>query len=705
MATSTNSNNLQITNLDFDSIKSNFKEYLKSQDTFKDYNFDASSLNILLDIFSYNTFYNAFYANMIGSEMYLDTATQRESVVSRSKALGYTHSSATCSSVYINIEIHITKKEGEEAPPYITVNKYSSFLTQVEENEFTFTNVDDIKLDHITLEDGETYWNYKAFNVKIQEGKAYSFSWLVQSEYAKYIIPNSGVDLSTLNVRVYEDKNSLESTTFIKAQNILNIDETSNVFWSYEDIDEKFYIEFGNDVLGKKVNIGNIISATYLITNGTKSNGAKNFTAGNITYDDSSLNTEDIIISNSNNITLYIDNLSGSFTVNSFIRAETSNATGYVSSFDANNLILYIKYSDGSFEPLETIHEEFVFANNSIIFGANSTIKSITNEISISAGGSDIESVDSIKFNAPKYYSSQNRAVTSSDYESIIKNEYPFIESVIAWGSDEDGEEPGTVYVSVKPFSREYLDSWEKNYILTDIITPKKMIGLNVIMKDPEYVYVKPTIIVKYDSNASLTSTSGTIKTAVQTSIKNICALTLNKFKRRFYYTSFCAVIDNSNEFILGNETTIQLYRKFYPILNTQYTSNNNVVLNYSNEFKNYNVASLNNINSSFFTCVFGNTNYQRCHFAVDESNVNYLSIANNTSTIVANAGEIDYVNGIITLNNIKIFDTELKDSNGNSYINIYTVPESNDLVSGKNQILMMSDLIDVSTEAISTKV
>jgi hypothetical protein len=363
-----------------------------------------------------------------------------------------------------------------------------------------------------------------------------------------------------------------------------------------------------------------------------------------------------------------------------------------------------VKYIDGTFEPLEYLHEEFTFANNSVVFGANCSIKSITSELSISSGGSDIETVDSIKFNAPKFYSTQNRAITSSDYEALIKSEYPFIESVIAWGSDEDGEDPGTVYVSGKPYSREYLDSWEKDYILTDIITPKKMIGLTVIMKDPEYVFVAPTINVKYDSNASLTSTSGTIKTAVQSSIKNICSVMLNKFKRRFYYTSFCAVIDNSNEFILGNETTIQLYRKFYPILNTQYTSNNSVSLNYSNKFKNYNVASLNNIYSSLFTCVSANTNFERCHLEINEVNVNYLNVANSSTTIVSNAGEIDYVNGIITLNKLKIFDTELKDSNGNSYINIYATPDSNDLVSGKNQILMLSDVIDITTEAISTK-
>lgn len=701
----TNSNNLQISNLDFDSIKNNFKEYLKAQDTFKDYNFDASSLNILLDIFSYNTFYNSFYANMIGSEMFLDTATQRESVVSRSKALGYNHSSATCASVYVDIESRIDVKTGETAPPTITITKYSTFLTQVEEKEFTFTNTDNIILTHEASEDTASYWVYKAFNVKIHEGKAYSFSWLVGTEFDKYIIPNSGVDVSTLAVRVYEDKNSLTYTTYSMAQNILNIDETSTVFWSYEDIDEKFYLEFGNDVLGKKVSIGNVINATYLVTNGASANGAKSFSAGTITYDDSTLNTNGIDITNTNNVILYVSDISGDFTANSLIRSETSNTTGYISSFDSSNLILHVKYTEGGFVPLEKIHEEYVFANNAVVFGANCTIKSITNEISISSGGSNIESIDNIKFNAPKFYSSQNRMVTSSDYEVIIKNEYPFIESVIAWGSDEDGEAAGTVYVSIKPYARETLDTWEKTYVLEDIIAPKKMIGLNVELTDPDYVYIKPTINVKYSSDASSLTYGGSIKTAVESAIKNACSTILNKFKSRFYYTNFCSVIDDSIEFILGNESTIELYKKFEPVTNIPYTANNTAVLNYSNELKNYNISSLNNIYSSLFTCNSANTIYTNCHFMVNEISTDILSVANNTSTIITNAGDIDYINGLIRINNVNIVDTEFLDENNNPYINIYVEPESNDLVSGRNQILKMSDDLGVTTTPISTKI
>lgn len=693
-------NNLQISNLDFDSIKNNFKQYLKSQDVFKDYNFDASSLSILLDILAYNTFYNGFYANMIGTEMFLDTATLRESVVSRSKSIGYKHASPKSSKVYVNLESHITKKDGVSAPETIVMNKYSTFLTEVQENEYTFTNIDDIVLTHFVTEDTDDYWCYKATNVKLNEGNVYTYSWKVQGEYEKYILPNTGIDLDTLLVRVFDDQSSTNYTIFTLADNILEIDENSNVFWTTEVSDEKFALEFGNGTIGKALNIGNVINVVYLKCNGINANGAKTFVSGNIAYSDVTLSEQEtLIVTPANITTLYLSGVNGTYTANSFVRGETSNSTGYIDSFDFDNNILKIKYPTGSFIALEKLHEEAIVANNTI-FGANSTINSIKNDVSSSFGGANIESIESIKFNAPKFFGAQNRLVTESDFEAILKRDYPFVDSVVAWDNAENELFPtGNIYVSVKPQAREELETWEKNYILTNIINPKKIIGTTINFVDPEYIYIDLDVITKYDSDAASFSTEGTIKTNIDSAISDFFDKNFSKFKNTFFYSQLSGKIDNSNDYILGTDLNITLTRKVD--LSTSLNSNSSFSLNFSNSIDSS--VSTRNLKSSMFSCNVSGTVYPNCFLTISTNNTR-LNVSNSSGVVVENIGSIDYTNGIVSLTNINISDSELYDSYNNPYMEITVKPKYKDLVSSENQILKLNENIQITTVAVKTK-
>lgn len=681
---------LTITDLDFDSILDNFKNYLKSQESFKDYNFEGSAINQLLKLLSYNTFYNSFYTNHIANEMFLDTASERESVVSRAKALGYTPASYSSSRAYIDVEAKINKVIGETPPTsnsYVSILPYAIFTSSVQDNDYNFITPEINNLYY--KEEGDTYWVYEKKNILIKEGKILTYAWSVENDYEKFIIPNKNVDVDTLVVKVKETKNSTTSTTYTKASSLVDINENSTVYWIYETEDEKFYLEFGNDILGKRVNIGNYIEISYITTNGEEANGCKTFEAGNYYFSNNSIiETESLTITNSNYVILGLENTASEFDTNSLVRGGTSNSTAYV--YDYSNNVLKLYNSSDNFIVGEIITEETTFSGNTI-FGANSTVLSIKSEISSSTGGSDIENIDSIKFYAPKLYSSQDRLVTKFDYESIIKSNYPYIESVNCWGGEEETpEQLGEIFISVKPKTRDFLDTWEKEYLKSNILEPKKMIGMNINILDADYIFIYPTININYDSNLGADTTRESIESSVRENLTNYCTSNCNKFDNNFYYSKFVSLIDEANEYIINNITSIQLYKNFIPNIAIPYTSNNNISILFKNEIDSSDCST--NINSTTFTCNVASTNYELCHFSFDSSNNQTLTVANNTATVIDNAGEIDFSNGIIYISNVNIVSTDLVDSSNNEIISIYCKPLNNDLeAGGKNQILKLS--------------
>lgn len=695
-----------ITDLDFDSIKENFKNYLKSQEKFKDYNFDGSSMSVFLDILAYNTFYNSFYTNIIANEMFLDSATDRGAVVSRAKALGYVSDSSTSSYVYVDLEARIAKVSGEDPPTsesVASISQYAEFTTSVQDKEYSFLSLGSIPLKY--EEDGIDYWIYRKRNVRIAEGKNMTYSWKVQNDFDKYIIPNAGVDMSSLAVRVRDSESSTANTTFNRAGSILDIGGTDPVYWIYEDQDEKFYIEFGNDLIGKKVNIGNVIDIDYILTNGSEANGAKTFTVGNYQYANSSIQeVSSLTATNSTYVVLTVYGPTSDFTVGSFIRGLTNDATAYVFSYDSTNFVLKLYSKEGEFSFGETIREETTIGSE-IVYGAMATISTIQTEESVSTGGTDIESTANIKFYAPKVFGAQNRMITASDYEAVIKNEYPYVAAVVAWGGEEmDPQELGHVYVAARPASKETLDAWEKDFILDTIIEPRKVIGLNVHIIDPDYIYIKPSVDLKYNTNIPISETQEGIVDQVRTNISNFNSTYLDKFNSTFYYSPFSTTIDDANQYILGNISEFILYKNFKPILDFTYSSSNTAILEFSNP-----ISEFNEINGEFvldsttFTANVSGTLYPGCTLEIASFSDFRISVANSSAVVVSNAGAIDRTNGIIEIDNLNIHSTDTKDSSNNSIIKVYVIPESRDFVSSKQQILKIVSDYDVTATAIRT--
>lgn len=260
---------LNITELDFDTIKSNLKTYLKSQKEFQDYDFDGSGLSVLLDVLAYNTHYNAYYLNMVANESFLDTAILRDSVVSHAKTLGYIPYSRKAARAVINIDANASLYYLDT----LTLPRGFSFRSEVYDNTtYNFCLLDDIT---ITKANNNFYFE----NVEIYEGNINSIQFTydeVNNPNAVFILPDKNIDTDTIRVRV---QNNNEFEIFTLAKNITLLDSISSVYFLEEGSNEKYSIYFGNNVLGKKLQNGAIINVSYLITSGVSGNKLQNFVA------------------------------------------------------------------------------------------------------------------------------------------------------------------------------------------------------------------------------------------------------------------------------------------------------------------------------------------------------------------------------------------------------------------------------------------
>lgn len=265
-----NTNNLTINNLDFDTIKSSLKSYLQGQTAFADYNFEGAGINILLDILAYNTHYEAFYNNMIANEMFLDSAIDRTNVVSIAKTLGYTPVSYRAATATVNISLGSTS--GYSSGDYLA--RGDVFSTTKDGVSYTFICDSPVMID-LNPDDG-----YHFKDVTIKEGRVSSFSFVYDSRQPdkKIIIPEANIDTSTLSVRV---QNSVtDSTGYTNSWSLStdfnNLDSDTRAYFLQEVESGKYEIYFGDGVLGKALENGNLVILNYIITSGEEANGIGN---------------------------------------------------------------------------------------------------------------------------------------------------------------------------------------------------------------------------------------------------------------------------------------------------------------------------------------------------------------------------------------------------------------------------------------------
>ena len=471
---------IQMTDLDFNAIKNNFKTFLKSQDTFKDYNFEGSGMNVLMDVLAYNTQYNSYYLNMVANEMFLDSAVQRSSVVSQAKLLNYTPKSSIAPTA--EVEVIFT---GVTAGS-LTLPAYSSFLSSAIDG----VNYNFVSTDSYTV---NTVGNTVTFpNVKIKQGVrgAQSFTYSsTANPSATFEIPDQTVDLTTLMVAVQDSTSNSSYEIYNKAANYLELSTDSKVYFIQESLNNTYEIYFGDGILGKKLVDGNIVNLVYLSTEGVAGAGA-----------------------------------------NSFVLMDA--VSGYAPS--------------------------------------------AVNAILPASQGGDKETIDSIKFQAPKTYAAQGRAVSKNDYITAIQQNSLGIsfDAVNVWGGEENSPPVyGQVFVSLKPAGAYNLTQTQKQRIISEVITPISVLTVTPTIVDPDYTYIKLDLNVYYDP-AKTTLTSSQIQEGVKTAVYNFASTTLNTFNSTFNAYELLNTIQSFSNSIITSEYKINLQKKFFPNLSTPSTYN-----------------------------------------------------------------------------------------------------------------------------------
>ena len=589
---------LQISELDFDKIKSNLKTFLQSQTQFQDYDFDGSGLSILLDVLSYNTHYLSYIANMSTNELYLDSADIRNNIVSLAKMLGYTPSSPRAPRASIDIKLN------NAIGSSVTMVKGTVFSTTVNSVEYQYVTNEDIT---ITPVDGI----YEFKNATIYEGTLVTFKYVydINDPDQKLVIPTNTADTSTLKIIVQNSSTDTTQSVYALAGGYNSVSSDSKVYFIQETIDGKFQIYFGDGVTGKKLSDDNIVIMEYVITNRTDSNGASTF-------------------------------------------ALNGNVGGYT----------------------------------------DVTISTDSN----SQGGSEGETSESIKFNAPLQYSAQDRAVTATDYETLVKSIYPNALSISAWGGEDD-ETPqyGVVNISIKAASGSTLTDTTKADIVTQL-RPFNVASVRPVIKDPETTSVLITSNVKYDAKATA-KTASTIKAEVINTLINYNTENLQKFDSVFRFSKVTGLIDETDDSILSNITTVKIRKDFTPIL----LSSSKYFVYFRNALYNPHsghLASTGGILSSTGFKIDGNDN----EFFFDSDgagNVRLYFLASGVKSYLnSSQGTIDYSTGAVTINSLKIASITNIGGKASTIIQLTVTPNSNDVVPVRDQIVE----IDVANSNIT---
>jgi hypothetical protein len=466
---------VNVTELDFDQIKANLIEYFKAGDSpFKDWDYAGSGLNMLIDVLSHNTHYNALLAHMAVNESFIDTAQLRQNVVSAAKLIGYTPRSYASAKAQINVTV---------TPRNTLLNEYvfpvgstfSSNITDLSKSQtYKFTNLNDIVCTK------NSSGNLVANNVDIYQGTFIKKRIQINSTQSnnEYIIDDKNIDTSTLKVAVYQTGRSEINEVYSLFTDINIVDDTTPIYFLYENYNGNYVISFGNGLFGKKPDNLNVLELTYLVTDG--------------------------------------------------IGANSSNIFSYSDFFDSTQLT-----------------------------------RVSLNTVASAVGGSDRESISSIKYNAPLQYVSQNRAVTADDYKTLVHSYLTNVKSVAVWGGeDNDPPQYGKVFISAKKSdSSSVLTSNEKQGLLT-YLSDKKVLSIFPEIVDPEYVDIVLDVLFKYNRNLT-TYTKTQLETKVKESIGAFNSQYLESFDGVFRHSFLSKTVDGTSPAILNSLIRVFISKSF----------------------------------------------------------------------------------------------------------------------------------------------
>ena len=612
----------KFTNLDFDQIKEQIRSYLRANSNFTDFDFEGSNMSVLIDILAYNTYISAFNSNMVVNESFLDSATLRENVVSLARNIGYVPRSRKSAEAIINFDFKFNGNSNS-----VKLRKGLVCVGAKNNTSYTFSIPEDITITSPIDEGSNILVNpprtAKFRNITVYQGTLLKKFFTVNASLdQKFILDNSFID--TASIRVFVRKSGSSSgLEYSKVDNIINLDAKSNIYLIQEIKDEKYELIFGDGLFGKKLDNGDVIEVSYIITDGKEGNDGKFFSFSGDAVDDAD-------------------------------------------------------------SPL------------------SSSITPTISTVQTAKGGGEIEDIDSIKYIAPRVYSSQYRAVTARDYEGIIQSVFPDAESVSVIGGEElDPPEFGTVVLSVKPRNSTYLSDFTKVQIL-DRLKSYSIAGINQRIVDLKILYIELDTNVYFNSNVY--SDIDGLKTQVTNSLTNYGKSTnLNAFGGRFKYSDALRVIDETNNAITSNITKLIIRRDLKPVFNasTQYE------LCFGNAFhvnpggkniKSTGFTIAGNLNTLYFTDL-PHSDGKTGDIAV----VQLTELSDEAPAVVLpSAGTVDYTKGEVMINTINITGT----SRASGVVEIMAYPESNDIIGLKDiylQLDMSNTKINIVRDTISS--
>jgi len=547
-----------VANLEFDTIKSNLKTYLSGQSVFQDYDFDGSNVNVLLDVLSYNTYYNAIYLNHVATEMFLDSAQVRDSVYSHAKKLNYLPTSYRSSVAYANVQI-----TPGDAPHSIDIPRLTKFTSSVGDNTYTFSTNSAVTV----------YANssYLAANLALYEGELVTEFYNVNSTSNTFYIHNFEVDTTSITVNIRTSNSDNSNSEWTRANSLFGITSTSNVFFIQAAANASYEMVFGNDSFGRKLVDGNIVEATYRIGAGPNPDGANVFTTA-------------------------------------------TSVAGY---------------SDV-----------------------------VATVVTRAAGGQFFQTLDDIKFAAPRALSAQERAVTANDYKTLVQNEFGDITDMIVYGG-EDADPPrfGKVIMSATSNTYDTLPEFRKQQII-DFIKPKSPLAIEPEMINPSFLRIKVDCAVTFNFNDT-TSSEADIKSTVESAITTFNTTNLAKFNKTFRQSKLIEKINESDTSILGHSVTTKMIKTISPTLNEAYT--NTVSFNQTLKPDNpVTTAQGTYIGQSEPAIESGKFTYDSttgATFRDDGTGALQIVVANTSALQIleANAGSVDYATGSVSFTNLTI--------------------------------------------------
>ena len=619
----------KFTDLDFDQIKESIRSYLRANSDFTGFDFEGSNFSVLIDTLAYNTYITAFNSNMVVNESFLDSATLRENVVSLARNIGYVPKSRTAAKASVTFTVSVRNT----TTPTLVLKRGLTCVGNTNDTSYTFSILEDIQLPttvtDITIDGVPTTQRTATFeNIEVSQGTYLTKQFVVDSSLdQRFILDNSFIDTSTIKVYVKKEGDSGLGVEYKLINNITDVTGSSYIYLIQEIQDEKYQLLFGDGLIGRKLETGEIITVNYLVTDGKEGNGSTNFSFSGR-----------IVDSNGNPVSPQ------PFTV--------------------------------------------------------TTVQSSQN-------GSEIETIDSIKYFAPRIYSAQNRAVTGRDYETIIKTIYPDTESVSVVGGEElDPPAFGTVQISIKPKNGFLVSDFNKSRILSKL-KQYSISGINQKIVDLKILYVEADSFVYY--NDSMVSTANDLKTKISNSLTSYSQSSdLNKFGGRFRYSKLLRTIDDTDTAVTSNITRIKIRRNLVALLNqfAQYE------LCFGNQFHVSDEGK--NIKSTGFRISGESDIVYLTDVPNADKKTGILSIVKNISdgsvrVIAKSAGTVDYVKGEINLGTVNIVSTVKP----NNVIEIQAFPESNDVVGlrdlylnfdmSKTKINMIKDVISSGDEISGT--